>query len=365
MVVFCDSQIPVLPDLLRQKAEVIVYSGRNLKRNDLISSNCEALFTRSTTKVNKELLEGTRVRFVGSATSGIDHVDLDYLEAKGIYFTDAKGCNANSVAEYVIFSILHWHLTYGIEIQGLTIGIIGYGNIGRLVAKYSNLLGLKILINDPPLKEMIEEGKAENFPDYCEYCELSEVISNVKILTNHVPLTFTGKYPTHYLVNNQNLHLLSENALFIHTSRGGVVDEKELLKQKEKKKLALVIDVWENEPRINTNLIEHCLIATPHIAGYSYEGKLRGTKKMIEEFSKFFGINFDTSLLDNELKQYKPIDLQNIKSHAEVYNKINQSRQLLEDFEKFKKILHFKNPEEQSQYFDYLRKNYPIRREVL
>jgi len=365
MVVFCDSQIPLLPELLGQKLDVIVYSGRHLNREDLISSNCEALFTRSSTKVNKDLLEGTNVKFIGSATSGIDHIDLDYLKAKGIYFTDAKGSNANSVAEYVIFSILHWHFTIGEEIKGSSIGIIGYGNIGKLVAKYSNHLGLKVLINDPPLKELINEGKADDFPAYCKYCNLSEILSTAKIVTNHVPLTSTGKYPTYYLLNNRNLPLLLENSLFVHTSRGGVVDEKALLVQKEKKGLALVIDVWENEPIINTNLLDCCLIATPHIAGYSYEGKLRGTKKMIEEFSNFFGINFDTTLLQNELEQYKPISIQNFESYSEIYNKINHSRQLLDDFVNFKKILHFKKPEEKSKYFDFLRKNYPKRREIL
>lgn len=365
MVVFCDEQIPFLSELLKQKVDVVLFSGRKLSNKELIKSNCEALFVRSTTKVNSNLLQQTNIKFVGTATSGIDHIDVDYLKSMDIYFVDAKGSNANSVAEYVVFSILHWHCTNQVELSGSTFGIIGFGNIGKIVAKYSNYLGLKVLINDPPLKELIERGLAEKFPDYCEYCEFPEIIKYSNIISNHVPLTFSGKYPTYYLFNENNLSLLQEGTLFIHTSRGGVVKEKSLIKLKFDKNLSLVVDVWENEPQINLNLLKTCLIATPHIAGYSFDGKLRGAKKLIDEFQKFFGIKIDTSVLEQELSRYTPAEKPFFSTPSKLYQQLKESRQILDDFEKLKKILEIDDPSEKSKYFDFLRKSYPIRRETL
>ncbi len=365
MIAFCDEQIPILPELLKQKVDVVLFSGRELSNNELLKSKCEALFVRSTTKVNSSLLQQTNVKFVGTATSGIDHIDVDYLKSKGIYLVDSKGSNANSVAEYVVFSLLHWQNTIQVELPGSIIGIIGFGNIGKLVARYSNYLGLKVLINDPPLKEIIEQGLSERFPDYCEYCDFPEIIKYSNIVSNHVPLTFLGKYPTNYLLNEHNLQLLKKNTLFVHTSRGGVVEEKSLIKLIFDKNLSLVIDVWENEPKINLNLLKTCLIATPHIAGYSYDGKLRGAKKLIDEFQKFFGIKIDTSILDQELSHYKPAEKSLFSNYSKLYQQLKQSRQILEDYEKFKKILEIDDPNEKSRYFDFLRKSYPIRRETL
>jgi len=365
MVIFVDEQIPLLYDSLAQIGEVVQFSGRSLTKEMLSNFNCEILFVRSTTKVNKDLLEGTKVKFVGTATSGIDHIDVEYLNERCIYFADASGSNSNSVAEYVIFSILHWAKDHNFDLRGMPIGIIGFGNIGKLVGKYANLLGMEVIINDPPLLEKIEKGFHESFPDYVKYANLNELLLSSRVVTNHVPLEKQGKYPTYKLLDSNNLELLGQNTLFIHTSRGGVVVERDLITIKRMKELTLAIDVWENEPHINVELAKECEIATPHIAGYSYDGKLRGTLKMLEEFEKFTNIKPDYSLVISKLSEYKPLDAQFYQTNEYIYKKLLESRKLLEDTAVFKKIVEIRNESERARYFDELRKNYPRRREIL
>ncbi len=365
MVIFVDEQIPFLRDSLSTIGKVHSFNGRTLSRKELIDYQCDILFVRSTTKVDRNLLEGTKVQFVGTATSGIDHIDIDYLNSKGIYFAEAKGSNANSVAEYVVFSILHWAKIYQINIDGLTIGIVGFGHIGTLVAKYTHLLGLKVYINDPPLFEMHQATTGNPFPEYTTYLEFDELLKVSQVVTNHVPKTQDGKFATLGMFNKDNLALIQNNALFIHTSRGGVVVEKDLLEAKKKKDLTLVVDVWDNEPNINTELVRECIICTPHIAGYSFDGKLRGTLKMLNEFERFTNIKPDYSDIQKEMEAYKPMDINLFKDKEFVYQHLLQSKQLLEDTIQFKKILLIETPEERSKYFDWLRKQYPKRREVL
>ncbi|MCX7909509.1 MAG: 4-phosphoerythronate dehydrogenase [Ignavibacteria bacterium] len=365
MRILVDEQIPFLADSLSKVGDVVTFSARNLSKEFILETNCKFLFVRSNTKVDKDLLDGSEVLFVGTATSGVDHIDLDYLNSKGIYFVDAKGSNANSVAEYVVFSILHWALEKGSNLCELTIGIIGFGNIGSLVGKYSHLLGLKLLVYDPPLLEKIEFGKENNFPEYVTYCELKELLSKSNIVTNHVPLTSTGNYPTVKMLNKNMLDLIQEDALFIHTSRGGVVSETDLLQILTEKRVSVVIDVWENEPQINSNLVDLCDISTPHIAGYSYEGKLRGTLKMLQSFEKFTNVTPNYSILEKEMQRYVPLDKRVFKSPKLLYNKLKETRKLLEDSFFLKSIIYNTDEEGKANYFDKLRKFYPKRHEIL
>lgn len=365
MVIFVDEQIPLLANSLSSVAPVITFLGRELTREQLIQNNCEILFVRSTTKVDENLLNGTMVKFVGTATSGTDHIDLNYLQSNKIYFADARGTNANSVAEYVVFSILHWAFKNNVDLKDLPIGIIGFGNIGTLVAKYCHYLGMSIFINDPPLLESISTFTTNYFPNYVNHINIYDLLNHCQIITNHVPLTKLGKYPTWYLLNRKNLILLQERTLFIHTSRGFVVDEKGLLEVKKNKELTLAIDVWENEPLINTELVAECEICTPHVAGYSFDGKLRGTMKMLEEFEKFTHLKPNYDVVLSELKNYKPMEIKSFSSPQNIYNLLLTGRKILEDTLEFKKILDFKNIEDRKKYFDYLRKNYPKRRETL
>lgn len=364
MVVFVEEQIPFLAEALGMLSEVRKFSGRKLTRKDLIANNCEILFVRSTTKVDSNLLEGTKVRFVGTATSGIEHIDVAYLRSEGIALSDAKGSNANSVAEYVIFSILLWLSNSEFNLKGKTIGVIGYGNIGKLVAKYSNLLGLRVLVNDPPLLEKIQNGEEPPFPNFITYVELDALIEASDIITNHTPLTYGGKYPTAYLLNRQNLARASRNSLFIHTSRGGVVEEKAMLSIAQSHSITLVVDVWENEPEVNCNLVPLCLIATPHVAGYSFDGKLRGSLAMLKSFESFTGLTPNCSKIEKEIQQYQPLSEDFFEHPEKLFTMLLESRKILEDSASFKKICELP-PNERNTYFDSLRKNYPLRREIL
>lgn len=359
LVFFIDENIPLISEIFKKHAIIYKFKGRELKNKDLILKKCNALICRSTTLVNEKLLDGTNINFVATATSGFDHIDLEYLNKNNIFFSYAPGSNSNSVAEYVIFSILEWQIRYSIELKNKTIGIIGLGNIGKIVALYANLLGLKVIINDPPLKDLGKE-----FPKYVSYAQIDDIFKFSDIITNHVPLTYTRPYPTKYLINKLLLEKIKNDSLFIHTSRGKVVDEKALINIITKKNISTVIDVWENEPMINEELARLSLIATPHIAGYSFDGKLKGAFIIANNLNGFYNLKADLSIIENSLAQNDLFDFSIFNHPFELYNLLKNKRQILSDTENFKKIfdLPIKN---KAKYFDELRKKYPLRRESI
>lgn len=357
--ILIDENIPYLAEILKPYGSIELFSGRSLANQDLVKSCCKVLFVRSTTKVNFDLLNQSEVKFVGTATSGTDHIDIDYLKKSNIYFADANGSNSNSVAELVIYSLLKWLKISKKNIFDLIIGIIGFGNIGKLVAKYSSNLGLNILVNDPPLYE--ENFK---FPSYVNYTDLPALIKNSDIVTNHVPLTKSTKYPTFQLFNKELLETLKEGALFIHTSRGMVVNEKHFLEVLANKKIYPVFDVWENEPLINKELASKCILATPHIGGYSKDGKLKGIKMMLEAFQSFLGEPIDMSKIQSELNSYKKLTASKFKDLNLIFHLLQENRKFDEDHNELIKTLPLPD-EKRANAFDLLRKNYPSRREVL
>lgn len=356
--IFVEENIPLLAEALNPCGEVTKYSGRKLSNKDLINSGCSDLFIRSTTKIVPELIEGSSVKFIGTATSGIDHVNVEYLKNKQINFAYAPGSNANSVAEYVVYSILKWRDITKSQLGNKTIGIVGFGNIGKIVAKYSYNLGLKILVNDPLLKD-----ENFNFPDFVNYVELDELCHKSDIITNHVPLTDEVLYPTLRLFNSHNIQSIKSNALFIHTSRGSVVDENALIAKLKEDKFHLSIDVWENEPNINSELLKNTIIATPHVAGYSRDGKIRGAKMIAEAFQKFSGIEPNYHAINQELSIYKPLNSDYFQDYEKLYLLLSKSRDLDEDTKNLKDVI-MRNTGK-GDIFDALRKNYPQRREIL
>ena len=359
MVVFGDENIVLLKEVLSPYCDYYMFSGRLLKNIDLLNQECELLFTRSQTKIDEELLYGTNVKLVATATSGTDHIDKDYLKSVNIPFYDSKGCNANSVAEYVIYALLKWSLKKNIELDKTSIGIIGFGCIGKIVASYCCQLGLKIYVNDPPLKD-----SQFLFPDYVQYAELDYLIENVQILTNHVPFCSEGKHPTFQLLNSYNLIKFRDNGLIIHTSRGNVIDEKVLHYLHDFKKAELVIDVWNNEPDFDVNLADKCLLSTPHIAGYSQNGKLNGTAVLIDLFEKYYNITVDKSLVINELNKIQPCLVNDFISNKSLFEHLSKFRKIDEDSNKFKELFML-NGKNKTYEFDKLRKNYPVRYESL
>lgn len=245
--------------------------------------NCDVLMTRSVTRVDADLLAGTPVRFVGTATSGTDHVDTDYLAAQGIAFADASGSNARPVVEYVLSALSVLADQDDSRLGDLTVGIIGCGRVGTLLNGMLETLGVCCLLNDPPLAA---SGDPRDFRT------LDEILQ-ADVVTLHVPLTLTGEYPTRHLLGAEHLQRLRPGAAVINTARGGVVDESALNRLLLERHLQAVIDVWENEPYIDSGLLASVAIATPHIAGYSLEAKLRATWQLRQAVTGYFGLDGD------------------------------------------------------------------------
>ncbi len=358
-IIFVDENIPLLADALKPCGIINNFRGRELTNKNLKENGCNALFVRSTTKLNQALLDGTDVKFAGTSTSGIDHVDTEYLKKEKIYFAYAPGSNANSVAEYVVYSILKWQKLTNSDLKNKTIGIIGYGNIGKIAANYVNYMGLKVFVNDPPLKD-----SGFSFPDFTKYAELDELCSKSNVITSHVPLTSEGKYKTFHLFNKNNIRLIKNGSLFIHTSRGGLAEEEPLLKRLTNNEIQAAIDVWENEPLINAKLAKAAMLATPHVAGYSREGKLRGAKMLAESFRIYTRLEPDLSEIERELSSYHPMPVEKYMDYDKLFNLLRESRNIDEDTINLLATLELHDSSRIAE-FDLLRKNYLLRREIL
>lgn len=341
--IFVDESI-AFPEAFELFGNVIKFDGRKITNDAL--KNADFLIIRSVTKIDEKLLDKTNIKFIGSTTSGSDHIDTNYLDHRGIFFADAKGCNSFAVAEYVLTAIVKLLNDGKKEFSNIKIGIIGYGNIGTIVAKFCSTLGMSVKINDPPLQK-------KNNNDIT-FHPLEDILQ-CDIISLHVPLTFDGQYKTYKLLD-ENLSLIRENSILINTSRGGVVNEQKLLKIITEKKLNVVTDVWCDEPNINIELLEKSKLSTPHIAGHSFEGKVNGTKIIFEQLNRFLGTkkNFDfnaskfekTNLIFNEKLNPKNLNFL-LKQIYDIKN----------DSQKIKKIISLKF-EQRSRCFDYLRKSY-------
>ena len=252
--------------------EVVTLPGREINRESLLE--CDMLIVRSRTQVNQELLEGTKICFVGSTVAGLDHIDESYLSDNNIAFSSAQGCNANAVAEYVISALANLANDYCFDLSEKTLGIIGVGNVGRRLDFKAKQLGITTFLNDPPRSEREE---ADGFVSI-------ENALKADIVTIHTPLTFNGPYPTHNLLNSQNFNLITEDTILINAARGGIIDETvwETINTK-----ANVIDCWENEPNINPTLQQSAYWSTPHIAGHSIDAKFMGSFMIYKELCNF------------------------------------------------------------------------------
>lgn len=258
--------------------DVIVLPDRRIGPADV--RKADALIVRSKTRVDRGLLEGSRVKFVGTATAGYDHFDVEWLESAGIAWTAAPGCNANSVAEYVMAALLCLAQRHAFELEGLCLGVVGVGQVGRRVVSKAEALGLCVLQNDPPRR------LAEGAP---ELIELEDLLPEADILTLHVPLTERGPFATRRMADARLFAQMKAGAIFINASRGEVVDEADLLLALVRGAIShAVLDVWNDEPRWNSELMARIDLGTPHIAGYSFDGKLEGTLIVYREACRFF-----------------------------------------------------------------------------
>jgi len=291
--VIVDQDIPFIKGILEPYAEVLYYKGNLICNKEIMDA--DALIIRTRTKCDASLLKGTKVKFVASATIGSDHVDLDYCRNNGVFFTNAAGCNAWGVVQYVITALFTIAQLKEIDLSNKTIGIIGAGNVGERLAGTCESLGFKVLRCDPPIKEQFEKNirsldngrfavdRSRLVAD--DFLTIEEVIKLSDIVSLHIPLNLL----TRKLINKEIVSLIKAGSIFINSSRGEVIDEEALIEGSQKL-TALVLDVWNNEPNVNGQLLNIADIATPHIAGYSLEGKINATVIVVNEFAKFYDI---------------------------------------------------------------------------
>lgn len=275
--VVADANIPFLDELLGSDVQLTRLAPPDIDAAAV--SNADALITRTRTRCDAALLEGSSCRFVATATIGTDHIDLDYCASRGIEVVSAPGCNAPAVAQYVLAAALR--LLGGRPVAEVTLGIVGAGHVGSIVERWARGIGFNVLVCDPPRRE------AEGHPD--DFVELGRIAAEADIITFHTPHTTTGPHPTHHLADGQFFAALRRRPVIINSARGPILDTPRLLDALHDRRVsAAVIDCWEGEPDINLTLLREAVYATPHIAGYSLEGKARASLMVAAALRRHF-----------------------------------------------------------------------------
>lgn len=353
MKVVADGNMAYVKEAFGPIGEVRTFRGREIVQEDV--KDADILLVRSVTPVNAELLEESRVRFVATATIGTDHIDQEYLRDKGIGFASAPGTNAQSVAEYIVSALLAVCEQQGRILEGASIAVVGVGNVGSKVAVGAGALGMKVFLNDPPLERQTGDDA---------YRPLDEAIG-CDFVTLHVPLTRDGQDPTFHLVNEAVLRKMSSGSVLINSSRGAVVDGGALLKEIKTERLSAVLDVWEGEPAIDTELLGKAAIGTPHVAGYSFDGKVNATAVIYRAACKFFGIEPSWEP-DGERALMKvpefTIDCAEKSEEDVLREAVFSVYDINKDDAALRKV-HGLPEEERGFYFEKLRREYPLRRE--
>lgn len=323
MKVVIDHKIPYIKEAIGRIADEAVFLPGEAFTPEAVR-DADALIVRTRTRCDRRLLEGSRVKFIATATIGFDHIDTAYCREAGIAWTNCPGCNAGSVEQYIHSVLLLLQEKKGLDLQKATLGIVGVGHVGSRVKRMAEELGMKVLLNDPPRADRGEEG----------FVDLQTIIRKCDVITFHTPLNREGKYSTYHLVNEDLLFSLERTPFIINASRGEVVDTASLLAALAAGKVKdAIIDTWEYEPRISRELLAVAFLATPHIAGYSADGKANATRMSLEALCKFFHIDADFDIVPPE----GPCD----------YDPIRDSDWLKASPEKF----------------EWFRGNYPVRRE--
>jgi len=298
MKIVVDPNIPFAQEAFGSLGDLVLAPGRQI--NAATVRDADALLVRSVTLVNATLLDGSQVKFVATATIGTDHVDEACLRERGIGFASAAGSNANSVAEYVVAALLELAHRQGFRLSERTLGVVGVGHVGSRVIRYAESLGMRVLPNDPPRERaagrsdpsVTDTGGRLAQPSPPDFVSLDRILAEADIITLHVPLTRTGVDATFHLFDKERLAALEDrHPILVNTARGAVVDNKALLQAVDGERVrGTVLDVWENEPDISPELLEVVDIGTPHIAGYSFDGKVNGTQMIHRAVCQFFGV---------------------------------------------------------------------------
>ncbi len=278
--IVADNKIPFLRGVLEQCARIVYFPGREISKEHI--GDADALIVRTRTRCDKRLLGGTPVRYIATATIGFDHIDTGYCSANGIAWSNAPGCNSGSVMQYIASALASVSDNDGRRFGDLTLGIVGVGHVGKKIEKLARILGMRVLLNDPPRERA--EGRGSFVP-------LEALLEGSDIVTMHVPLNREGEDCTVHMADSGFFGRMRKGGWFINTARGEVMNSRALLEALRSGHLAgTVIDVWENEPVIDRELLDRAYIATPHIAGYSLDGKANGTAQSVRSVSEFFKI---------------------------------------------------------------------------
>lgn len=345
--IIADHKIPFLEGALESLARVEYLPGREISHNHI--KDADALIIRTRTRCNEKLLAGTNVRLITSATIGYDHIDTQYCEANNIRWTNAPGCNSGSVAQYFSAALAIISAEMPLPLHELTLGIIGAGNVGTKIELLGDLLGMRLLINDPPRQQ--KEGPGA-------FTDLDTLLAEADIVTMHIPLEQNPDNNTFHLANSDFFRKMKKGAWFINTSRGEVADTQAILDALQSGHLAgTVLDVWEQEPLINPELLALSHIATPHIAGYSADGKATGTAMSVQAISNFFGLGLDLWWPENiPQPRFANVNFNCLgKKRQDIFRELSLlTYNILQDSITLKN-----NP----QTFEQQREEYPLRRE--
>lgn len=352
MKLVVDENISFAEEAFGSFGEIVLLNGRKI--DNQILTDADALIVRSITNVNEDLLKNTKVKFVGTATIGTDHIDLDYLEKSNITFTSASGCNSYAVTEYVFCAVSNIITQKNINKKKPSIGIVGFGNIGTKIARYAKAMGLDVFISDPPLERA---GNPQIF------YQLEKILQS-DIITFHVPLNMDGVDKTYHLLDEEKLKIVKPGTILINSSRGPVVDNNALLKRlKNENDIYTTLDVWENEPDFIPELLQNIIFGTPHIAGYSLEGKVNGTKMVYDALCNFLEETPAWTpvlpIVENNI-----IELENEQNHFEILASIFEKVYSIKEDDLLLRNSLNMTGEQKKIYFDKLRKDYKYRREL-
>lgn len=351
MHIVADENIPLIDKFFGEFGEITRVPGRTMSPEGV--RDADILLVRSVTKVNESLLKGSKVRFVGTATIGTDHIDTEYLEEQRIGFASAPGCNSQAVVDYVLSALSVVIDTRGVDFRDLTVGIVGIGNVGSLLRQRLEDMKVNVLACDP-FKDQEEEGLVS----------LDEILK-ADVVTLHTPITKTGEHPTWHLINADRLAQMAPDAVLINSSRGAVVDNQALKAHLlNNEDFCAILDVWEGEPELDRELLSLCHLATPHIAGYSLDGKMLGTEMIYQAVSEYFGlpvrVKLGQFLPEPGIRKLNFSD--NVPMHQALRTAIRACYEIRVDDGVMRAAL--KRTASLREAFDELRRNYPQRRDT-
>ena len=352
MKIVADENIPLLSSFFSQMStSLVTKAGRDLTADDV--KDADVLLVRSITQVNQALLDGSAVKFVGTCTIGTDHIDLDYLAQNNIQFSSAPGCNAQAVVDYVLSGLLTLCEKWQAPLDSLSVGILGVGNVGSRLYKTLKGMGLNVIAYDPNMSEFSDS-------------KLSDAVWKQDVVTLHTPITHEGEHATYHLVDEARLKLMKDKSCLINSCRGKVVDNQALLVHlKSHSNFEAIMDVWEEEPSPSDELIQACLLATPHIAGYSLDGKYRGTSMIYDALCEYLALPKRLKLpqLISEPALRKISVSPDAHDDFTVKKLVRGAYDIRDDHFRMLSLIGKENADK-AKGFDLLRKHYPTRRDL-